>query len=244
MTFVNDRLEIGGSHRQCEVDEIAFRCVAATEEDEDGVLVNGVNWLRFLVAVRRRSFKLYVYVLPDRFVKGAGQGGGGALAVKEVIAALRLNSDNPVLKRGSIVHSDSAKAYRRLGPLHHPPLGALQNSEVWRGREMFRRHGYVHTACLHKRKAGQRVAYAPARRVTCWDGLTKNVVGGTQYVDGFWRFLRKEVSRQAVSTGKAKRAATRQLLLILVRVAQWRWWYLDANRFELYASYLRAARAR
>ena len=70
-----------------------------------------------------------------------------------------------------------------------------------------------------------------------------NVTGGTQYVDGLWQFLRKEISRQAVNIDQSSTAA-RDHLLILVRVAQWRWWYLDANRFELDGGYLRAARAR
>ena len=67
--------------------------------------------------------------------------------------------------------------------------------------------------------------------------------GATQYIDGFWPFLRREVSRKGVNTGFSE-TEQRAWLMSLVRVAQWKWWFLDKNRFHLYGGYLKEACAR
>ena len=61
---MNSELRVGGPLREVEADEIAFRCIAPKPEEER----RGVHWLRFIGVVRRRSFKLFLQPLPDRFV--------------------------------------------------------------------------------------------------------------------------------------------------------------------------------
>ena len=68
------------------------------------------------------------------------------------------------------------------------------------------------------------------------------LVGRTQFIDGFWPFLKDEVGRKAVNTGLGG-SEQRSWLYSLVRVAQWRWWNLDKNCFQIYGSYLAAARS-
>ena len=235
---MNDNLRIGGERVNNEADEIAFRCQAG---EKDGV--QGVWWLRYIALVRRRSFKIWIQALPDRFVKNDGQGGGGALSVEELVAAFRLNTLTPVLIPRSVCHTDSAKAYNRLGVLVWPErLGDFQSTELFQEREPFVQFQFVHTTCLHKKGKGKRVAYAPERKITFWDGEEREVLAGTQYVDGFWPFVRRTIGRKAVNTGLSF-SEQRFWLHANVRFAQWRYWFLDQNRFEIYGSYLKLARA-
>ena len=83
---------------------------------------------------------MHLYQLPDRFVRGAGQGGGGALSISQLKAALRIESASPVLLPESILHTDSAKAYKCLGPLHWLEPDVLVETDVWEGRERFSAH--------------------------------------------------------------------------------------------------------
>ena len=236
MEEINGKLHIGGERVHCEADEIAFRCQKTVENG-----VEGVKWLRYIAIVRRRSFKIWLAPLPNRFCKASGQGGGGALSVEELVNVFRVNTDDPVLVRRSLLHTDSAKAYNRLGPLRWPSPRALQDTDLFTKRAPFAQWEYSHTAAPHKKKAGKRVQFASERRVQHWDGREQDVLGGTQYVDGLWPFLRTQVGRKAVNTGLPL-SEKREWLHFLVRCAQWRWWFLDHNRFELYGSYLRQAR--
>ena len=93
----------------------------------------------------------------------------------------------------------------------------------------------------HKKVKGKRVQYAPEKRVMYWNHTEEDVLGGTQYVDGFLPFLRASVGRKAVNTGLPF-SQKRAWLHACVRMTQWRWWFLEINRFELYGSYLRQAR--
>ena len=56
----------------------------------------------------------------DRAVQGDGQGGGGALSIAELVEVFKIDTDDPILIKLSIIHTDSAKAYRRMGPLRWP----------------------------------------------------------------------------------------------------------------------------
>ena len=126
---MNSSLEVGGEKQQCEADEVAFRCISETRNG-----VQGVTWLRYIAVVRRRSFKLFLGALPDRWVPASGKGGGEALSIQEMVDVLR-DTSKPVLKARSLLHTDSAKAYKRLGPLQWPVLGALHENDVFKSRE-------------------------------------------------------------------------------------------------------------
>ena len=77
----NVQLTVGGEGMQCEADEIAFRCVVVMDENGNGILV----WIRYFGMVRRGSDKIFLARWPDRQVAGAGQGGGGAPAINELV---------------------------------------------------------------------------------------------------------------------------------------------------------------
>ena len=48
-------------------------------------------------------------------------------------------------------------------------------------------------------------------------GTVLDVMKGTQFVDGFWRLLRKELGNSPKATTEA--------VTTIVRVAQWRYWH-------------------
>ena len=84
----------------------------------------------------------------------------------------------------------------------------------------------------HKRKPGQRVQYTARRRVVLPNGESRDCVGGTQKIDGFWSSLRRLVGRVPVNTGAQAGDSKRARFHRLVRVAQWHWWHLGQSRFE------------
>ena len=100
---MNEKLQFGGVGVDVELDEIAFRSVSDGED---------TYWIRFFAGVQRGSSLVYLYKLPTR-VTSSGKGGGGPLSIEELGPALKLGS-NPLLHVGSVVHTDSAKAYRHL----------------------------------------------------------------------------------------------------------------------------------
>lgn len=102
---VNASLRIGGKDEHCGHDEVAFRCCAANQPGTEGVL-------------RRGLLKIFLKELPARHTGGAGQDGGGALPVAELDALFMIDSGDPLLVRASILHTDCAKTYRHIGPLH------------------------------------------------------------------------------------------------------------------------------
>ena len=155
MESQNSFFEVAGEKQQCEADEVAFRCISETR---DGV--QGVTWLRYIAVVRRRSFRLFLGLLPERWVPVSGKGGGGALSIQEMVDVLRCDTSKPVLKARSLLHTDSAKAYKRLGPLQWPVLGALHENDVFKSRETLSVHEYTRTSVCHKRKVVQRVQFS------------------------------------------------------------------------------------
>jgi hypothetical protein len=141
----NKQLCVGGSKVSCKADEIAFRCVASTQDGQEGLW-----WLRWICLTRRKSSKIVLAPLPDRFVKNTGTGGGGSLAIVELVEVFRINSNRPVLAPESLLHTDSAKAYKRMGPLRWPEPGVLHNE--FECSEPFAQHKYTHTNVTHKKK--------------------------------------------------------------------------------------------
>jgi hypothetical protein len=198
-------------------------------------------WLRYIALVRRKSRWIVLDCLPDRAVRGDGRGGGGALSNVELDAFLRADTPEPRLKKRSILHTDSAKAYRKTGCLYRPAVGALQGT--FEGQAPYAVHQWVHTNCTHKKKVGQPAQYAPKRTLKLWDNSSLEVKVGTQTVDGFWASLRKAVGRTSVNTGHSSNTSQQDWLHKLVRCFQWRWWYLDAERFELLGKLFQEKRA-
>jgi hypothetical protein len=120
---------------------------------------------------------MFLAKLPDRPVRGQGQGGGGgALSKEELKDVLQAATDAPRLLPGSILHTDSAKAYRQVGPLRWPEAGVLHDD--FETQEPFVSHGWCHTVVTHKKKVGQRMQFVAERVVRLRSGTTKKVLAG------------------------------------------------------------------
>ena len=234
MELENENFVFGGDMIECEADEIALRCIAGHRGQEQGVW-----WLRLIGFVERGDCgKVFLAWLPERCVPNHGKGGGGALAIEELREVLRLKSGNPRLLPLSILHTDSAKAYRHVGPLRWPKyvLGGIMEADE------FLQHRWTTTKVVHKRKVGQPTRYVEYFRVRCAYNKPKDVLGGAQKIDGFWAFLRKHIGRLTVPTGTPLSAA-RSWFQKRVRVAQWMWVHCDENRFELFCRAVARRRA-
>jgi hypothetical protein len=221
----NSELRVGGDGVEVEADEVALRALPAVKDDEPGVW-----WVRYFGMARRGSTKMFLEPLEDRWAARAGQGGGGALAISELERVLRVGSDNPTLIAGSILHTDSAKAYKRVGPMVWPEAGA--HHADFETKEPFKKHGYTHTNVTHKKKVGQPMQFVALRKVTLRSGVQKDVLGGTEKVDGFWAYLRRWIGKLSVNTG-TNESEQRVWFRKRVRAVQWQWWNLHRNRFSL-----------
>ena len=174
---------------------------------------------------------MFLAKLPDRPVKGQGQGGGGALSKEELKDVLQAESMSPRLLPESILHTDSAKAYKQVGPLAWPQAGILH--AAFETQEPFLAHGWCHTVVTHKKKVGQKIQFVAERTVKMRNGTTKRVLAGTEKVDGYWASLRRSVGKTSVNTGKRTGDQKRRTWLHkLVRVHQWRWWHLGEDLFN------------
>lgn len=136
--------DLEGCH--CEADEVAFRCFHVWEEN-----TWKVEWLRWICLVRRGSAKVFLQELEPRTV--AGRGGGGALSVAEPEKVLRVDTGTHCSQPKCVLHTDSAKAYRKVGPLLWPANGALQDCADF--CERFSRFGWTRTSVVHERKPGR-----------------------------------------------------------------------------------------
>ena len=154
------------------------------------------------------------------------------MSIEELKDVLRPTSETPRLLPGTILHTDSAKAYRRVGPQRWPEPGALHDADVVQDDPDFAPLNYVHTLVVHKKKPGQEVHYTALRRVRLADGTEKEVLGGTQKIDGYWATLRREVGKKSYNTG-AKGSEKRRRLEMMVRTHQWFHWNLHRDRFTL-----------
>ena len=130
------------------------------------------------------------------------------------------------------MHTDGAKAYKHVGPMRWPVAGFLQ--EGFEAQPPFAQHKWAHTNVTHKKKPGVPVNYVAPRNVVLADGTPKRVWAGTEKVDGFWQYLRRTVTRTSVITGGEENTDARRYLAKLVRATQWRYWNLQANKFELF----------
>ena len=101
---LNDAIVVGGCSADVELGEISFRSTGRA---------HGIVWLRYLAVARRGSSLVWLKRLGYRITR-KGQGGGGPISVEEMWSALLLHSDEPILAKGSVCHTDGAKAYRWL----------------------------------------------------------------------------------------------------------------------------------
>ena len=206
------------------------RLLRLFEESEDVSI-----WLRWFGMVQRGSSRVYLQQLPDREVAGQGQGGGGPLSCVELENVLRAHTDTPALAAESILHTDSAKAYKRVGPLKYARRGA--HLYAFEGTPPFDKFHYLHTNVCHKKKVGVRQEFVALRTVRSRSGRTRDVLGGTQKIDGFWASLRRFIGRKACNTGTAD-SVKREWLHANVRCFQWHWWNLHLDRFEQFGKLL------
>ena len=126
--------KIGGAKLHCEADEVAFRYRAVVMEDGE----TKIEWMRYIGVLRRGSAKIYLHELPLRYTGGAGQGGGGAISVDELDDVFRVDTDDPLIAAESVLHTDSAKSYKRLGIIRWPGHGALHDPANF--EERYKRH--------------------------------------------------------------------------------------------------------
>lgn len=176
----NEILRVGGEKIHCEADEVCLRATAV--EMPDGEVK--IEWMRYIGLLKRGSSRIYLEALPLRYTKGSGQGGGGALSVEELEAVLQVECpEGPRLLPGNVLHTDSAKAYRKCGPMRWLGPGAHHDDSF---AEKCARFRWTHTCVVHKRKVGERLRYAPTRVITHADGTVEEYKTGTQICDGFW----------------------------------------------------------
>ena len=162
-TAANADMIIGGNRLHVEADEMAFRCRPALVNNEERI-----EWIRYIAVARRGSAKIFMELLDQRFTGGAGQGGGEALSVEEFLRIFRVDSDSPLMAKFSILHTDSAKAYKHAGPMYWPKPSAngfydpdVVEVHQWSFRQL--QYGWTHTSVCHKKKVGQPVQYAVTR---------------------------------------------------------------------------------
>lgn len=111
----NEEVVLGGPGIDVEIDEVCFRARWAREGGrDDGEW--GREWIRYIAAVQRgRSEVIVLKKLPSRWARGAGQGGGGSLTSEELHSFIFRLGKPPLLRPGTVVHTDGAAAYRDLG---------------------------------------------------------------------------------------------------------------------------------
>ena len=107
--------------------------------------------------------------------------------MKESKKVLKAESDDSRLLKRSILHTDLAKAYRRVGLLRWPQAGGLH--DAFEDGASFAKWEFVHTNVTHKKKKGQPVRYTETATVQNKAGKSFKVVKGTQKVDGDWATL-------------------------------------------------------
>ena len=172
-----------------EVDEVTLGKRAAAADSGDRVV-----WDNFLGMMERGNSKSLVVIrLPTRSTTKRSPGPGPITRKMWKPIAQRWVKDRRIL-----LHSDSAKAYNLKVP------------------------GMVHTKVIHqKKKVGDKWVkprYVEIENVTTDDGDTIVLKKGTQYIDGWWRLLRKEVRRTMPPSGSAHMNA-------VVKFAQWKTWH-------------------
>ena len=102
------QLQLGGVGVDVEIDEVCFRWRKILRDGKHLSLVD-----RYLCLAERDSRKMLLVPLPQKVVAVGGR--TGAIGNEELYAALFPKGRPPLLLPGTVVHTDSAKAYRNLG---------------------------------------------------------------------------------------------------------------------------------
>ena len=118
--------------------------------------------------------------------------------------------------------------------MRRPAAGA--HHEAFEQHNDYKHLKYVHTNVIHKKKVGQKIRYVLKRTVEMADGTKREVIAGTEKIDGYWATMRREVGKRAVQTGATATSEKRQRLHQLVHVHQWQYWHQDADRFAMFAA--------
>ena len=182
-----------------EVDEVTL-----TKMD-DGSDKKPMSWVQYLGIVRPgHPATLILVPLPVRTTVRRAPGPGPILkSVWQEIANKYVQD-----KGNIIIHTDSARAYKKVIP------------------------GTAHTAVVHQVKKVQGVWVQPAfvrtETVDLPDGSKLRVKAGTQLIDGVWRIIRRDIR-------DSLRHSRLELVDKLVRVSQWRYWNQDRDLYTAMA---------
>ena len=106
--IVQSVVQLGGVGVDVEMDEVNFRTQRLVVDGETTYRVQ-----RYLCAAERASRKMVLLALPEKFVKVGSR--TGSIRNEELYAAMFPAGRPPLLLPGTVVHTDSAKAYRNLG---------------------------------------------------------------------------------------------------------------------------------
>ena len=149
------------------------------------------------------------------------------------------SSGQPRLQCGSICQTDSAKACKQLSE----PQGPLYDGSL-EGRE-FSKFKLAHTNVRHKPLNPE---FTKKFTVRFWDGSEwnrKDVVGGTQKMDGFFSTFRRKVGRHAfytVGSTPDRADALEQQLHEKVHLFQLQYWFSGSDVFQILGAIRRAER--
>ena len=163
-----------------------------------------VVWAQYLGLVQRgRPESLILVRLPDR-TTGTRAPGPGPLRKRDWEPLYKQYIDG----RKIILHTDSARAYESYT------------------------QGIGKTRVVHQAKrdaAGNWVKpkFTQVEHVKVSETEVVSVLAGTQYIDGFWRILRRAVLSHHGSDEALRR---------MIRIAQWRYWTMHLDRWQALAS--------
>ncbi|CAE7254105.1 timm16 [Symbiodinium natans] len=212
---MNEELVMGGAGMDVELDEISFRSKGLDDK---------VLWLRYIAIVRRGSAKVFIHKLPDKLT-ASGQGGGGPLSIQELKDTIVNSAGASRIAVGSVCHTDSAKAYKKLDS--EEPLPCLYNGAL--GGPSFAHLKLAHSNVRHKPPHPE---FTRKFKLKIFDGrqwVEEIRVGGTQKLDGFFATFRRE----AMETQLHERVRTFQFLH----------WFSFTDAFQVFAEMRKLERA-
>ena len=198
-------------------------------------------WIRYIGIVRRGSAKIFLQKLPLKFT-ASGQGGGGPLSVQELKDIVVTSMGTSRIAVGSVCHTDSAKAYKKLDS--DEPLPALYSGVL--AGPSFSHLKLAHSNVRHKPPHPE---FARKFKMRIWNGskwVEEVRVGGTQKLDGFFASFRREVGKRPFNTtGPTPETADamEQQLHEKVRCFQFLYWFSFTDVFQVFAEMRKSERA-
>ncbi|CAE7212489.1 timm16 [Symbiodinium natans] len=229
---MNEELVMGGAGMDVELDEISFRSKGLDDK---------VLWLRYIAIVRRGSAKVFIHKLPDKLT-ASGQGGGGPLSIQELKDTIVNSAGASRIAVGSVCHTDSAKAYKKLDS--EEPLPCLYNGAL--GGPSFAHLKLAHSNVRHKPPHPE---FTRKFKLKIFDGrqwVEEIRVGGTQKLDGFFATFRREVGKRPINTtgpSPATAEAMETQLHERVRTFQFLHWFSFTDAFQVFAEMRKLERA-